>query len=451
MVVQLPDNALAAAVGVQIYSYLCLICSSLMVFLVCKHRERDSYVALFSYATLVSAAGSIAQQLHTIVAWEDVKTEQFYYVHKNLGSPELAIAGPSYGLDLVLFYIQYYCYNVEGFLTLFWAFALAFSIFNPSESNQHQRIRRRRGIFSKVVAFLLPAVFISFLQLPAVRSSTPAFITLADFSLAASLSLGSILVVVILAKYIQTRRKLHRWTVRFPLPRDANDNGEDGQDLESESIYDGWLIVRFAIALLFIEVFQILTILSEVAQINNNKKEALPADPDISATRAKVDFVEFIPGVSAGLLVFLVFGTTRTCQRTILGLFIPRRFRPETTSINSPSSTPRLDHQSRTFLTSPSLESGSRISPEPIPSQLGERISQLRSSYPELELTRSQSLGSRTTDGIENREADNTDTCSLYSSNASKLNPRENTREGQSSTYKGVYSSRKSDDEAENN
>ncbi|KAI0451526.1 hypothetical protein F5B21DRAFT_380726 [Xylaria acuta] len=433
MVVQLPDDALAAAVGVQIYSYLCLICSSLVVFLVCKHRERDSYVALFSYATLVSTAGSIAQQLHTLVLWEEVKTEQFYYVQDNLGSPELAIAGPSYGLDLVLFYIQYYCYNVEGYLTLFWAFSLAFSIFNPSGLHQYQRVRGKRGLLSKVVAFLLPAVFISVLQLPAVKNSTPAFITLADFGLASSLSLGSILVVAILAKYIQTRRKLHRWTVRYPLPRDAN--GEDEQDLGSEdSIYDGWLIVRFAIALFFIEGFQILTILSEVTQINNNKKEAQPAEPDISAAHARVDFVEFIPGVSAGLLVFLVFGTTRTCQRTIFDSLIPRRFRAGTTSVGSRSSTPRFDHRSRTFLASPSLESGSRRSPEPNASQPGEQTSHMRSSYPQLEHTGPQSLGSRTTDVIENQEVDNIDTCSLCSSNASKLSPREDAQEGHSST-----------------
>lgn len=42
MVVQLPDGALATAVGVQIYSYLCLLCSALMIALVCKHREKDS-------------------------------------------------------------------------------------------------------------------------------------------------------------------------------------------------------------------------------------------------------------------------------------------------------------------------------------------------------------------------------------------------------------------------
>ncbi|RWA09142.1 hypothetical protein EKO27_g5972 [Xylaria grammica] len=255
MVVQLPDSALAAAVGVQIYSYICLICSCLIILLVCKHRERDSYVALFSYCSLVGTLASIAQQLHTIVLWDDVKTEQFYYVLEHPG-PELAIAGPSYGLDLVLFYIQYYCYNVEAMLALFW-------------------------------------------------NSIAAFITVADFNLAASLTLGSIVLVAILIKYIHTRRRLHRWTVRYPLSRDLNSNsGESGLDSDSEhhSIYDGWLIVRFAIALAFIEAFQILTILSEVAQIRGNREEVLPEQPDISAARAVVDFVEFIPGVSTGLL-----------------------------------------------------------------------------------------------------------------------------------------------------
>ncbi|TRX88375.1 hypothetical protein FHL15_010751 [Xylaria flabelliformis] len=395
-----------------------------------KSEALALHVALFSYATLVSTSGSIAQQLHTIVVWEDVKTEQFYYVHDNLGSPELAIAGPSYGLDLVLFYIQpAYWVNYKT-KKINRAFALAFAIFKPSESIQHHCIRRRRGIISKVVAFVLPAVFISFLQIPAVRNSTPAFITLADISLAASLSLGSILVIVILAKYIQTRRKIHRWTVRFPLPRDPNDNGEE----EQESLYDGWLIVRFAIALLFIEAFQILTILSEVAQTNNNKKEALPAEPDISAAHAKVDFVEFIPGVSAGLLVFLVFGTTRTCQRTIFSLLIPRRFRAETTLVDNRTSTPRFDHQSSTFLTSPSLESSSRPTPELIPSQLGEQTPRSRSSYSELERTRSQSFESRATDEIENQEVDNTSTCSRYSSDANNNDCRGKVQEEQSST-----------------
>lgn len=42
VVVQLPHDALAAAVGVQIYSFLCLLCSCLMLVLACKHRAKDS-------------------------------------------------------------------------------------------------------------------------------------------------------------------------------------------------------------------------------------------------------------------------------------------------------------------------------------------------------------------------------------------------------------------------
>lgn len=125
MVVQLPDEALAAAVGVQIYSYICLLCSSLIILLVWKHHEKDSCkndhahryvdlyanhvctdVALLAFSTFLSTAASIAQQVHTLVRWEEVKTDQFHYVQEHVGRPELVLAGPSYGLDLVLFYIR---------------------------------------------------------------------------------------------------------------------------------------------------------------------------------------------------------------------------------------------------------------------------------------------------------------------------------------------------------
>ncbi|TGJ88070.1 hypothetical protein E0Z10_g680 [Xylaria hypoxylon] len=276
-----------------------------MILLVYKHREKNSYVALFSYCTFVATAASIAQQLHTIVLWDEIKTRQFYYLREKVGNPEIVIAGPSYGLDLILFYIQYYFYNVEGILILVWAFALAFSIFDPSGPSQPQRVSRRFGVFAKTIAFLQPGLLIGLLQAPVIRKTTAAFLVLADFNLAISLTLGSVFIVAVLIKYIQTRRRLHRWTIRIPPSRDSNNNGgETGQDSESEqSIYDGWLVVRFIIALLFIEAFQILTILSGFSQANNSKEDVMPEQPDLSAARAVVDFVTFIPGVSIGLLV----------------------------------------------------------------------------------------------------------------------------------------------------
>ncbi|KAI1359482.1 hypothetical protein F5Y08DRAFT_319505 [Xylaria arbuscula] len=388
MVVQLPHDALAAAVGVQVYSFFCLLCSCLMIALACKHRAKDSYVSLLSYTILVNVAASIAQQLHTIVLWNEIKTNQFYYVHQHLGSPELAVAGPSYGLDLVLFYLQYYCYNVEGMLTLFWAFALATSIFSPLGSHSQHRISRRLSILSKTSAFLLPAVLIALLQIPAVKSSTPAFITLADVLLGVSLTVGSLLLAAILFKYIQTRRRLHRWTIRYPISRNFNEaEGENGQssDFGSDSanrIYDGWLIVRFTVAFVFIEVFQILSTLSEVAKIRDNRKEVLPDEPDISAERARGDLVLFLPGVSAGILVFLVFGTTKACKRTVYSVLMPCLVRRRRAVVNTENTPTRIDPHLGDFVTT--VSAGPRMSSEPTPPH-SERPSLKITSYPELE------------------------------------------------------------------
>ncbi|KAI1426256.1 hypothetical protein F5Y12DRAFT_783993 [Xylaria sp. FL1777] len=435
MVVQLPVDALAAAIGVQIYSFVCLICSSLMILVVVKHRATGSYVALLAYTTFINTAASIAQQLHTIVLWDEIKTTQFYYVHHHLGSPELAIAGGSYGLDLVLFYIQFYCYNVEGILTLFWAFSLAFSIYSPSGSIAHPRISRKACIISKAVAFLVPMILVALLQVPAVKNSTAAFLTLADVSLAASLFLGSILLAGILAKYIHTRRRLHRWTIRYPLSRDMNRNeAESGQDSDSHSenrIYDGWLIVRFSIAFLFIEAFQILSILSEIAQTNNNTKKVLPAQPDTSASHAQTDFISFIPGVSTGLLVFLVFGTTEACKRTLYVLFIPCRFRRGTTLINNDAPM-GPEYQAGTFLAPELIEPSSRRTSEPTPSHREERESPPRISYTEHEPTQPESLQSQEKSQADSQESDN-GACSFNIFDSCKFSQQGDTQRGQSS------------------
>ncbi|KAI1311754.1 hypothetical protein F5Y03DRAFT_391310 [Xylaria venustula] len=414
MVVQLPEGALAAAVGVQVFSYFCLLCSSLMILLAYKHRATASYVALLSYTTFVNTAASIAQQLHTIVLWNEIKTTQFYYVQKHFGSPELAIAGSSYGLDLGLFYIQYYCYNVEGILTLFWAFSLAFSIYSPYISFASGYASRKSSIISKAVAFLLPATLISLLQIPAVKNATAAFLTIADISLAASLFLGSILLIAILAKYIQTRRRLHRWTIRYPLSRDMSENGgQSGQDSDLDSgnrIYDGWLIVRFSIAFLFIEAFQILSILSELTQANNNTEKVLPEQPDTSACRARVDFVEFLPGVSTGLLNFLVFGTTQACKQTLYVSFVPRKFRRGTTTENTDEPA-GPDDRAGTFITSASAEQDLRRTSGQAHSQLEERESPNAISHTEFESTQPQILQSREKSQVE--QLKDTGACSL--------------------------------------
>ncbi|KAI1185590.1 hypothetical protein F5B17DRAFT_407312 [Nemania serpens] len=343
MAVQLPDGAMATAVGVQIYSCLCLFCSSLMILLVWKHRERSSYIALISYATFLSIASLIGSQLFNIVRWDYIKTTQHNNLLKYGWRPELILTGGSFGPDLVFFYLEFYGFNMAAILTLFWAIILAYSIFHPSELDWHRRISRTSRILAKSTAVILPLVVVGLMQVPAIRSSIAGYLTVANLVLAPSVTLGSILLVAILAKHIQTRRKLHRWIVRLPLPRRPNEEGgEDEWDLDSrESIYDRWLTVRLAIVLLFIQAFQIWTIINQHAlgSVKNNMKDLLPQEPDLSAARARHDFVQFLPASSAGLLLFLVFGTTQTCMCTMYSWFVPHIFRRETAPTITPAST----------------------------------------------------------------------------------------------------------------
>ena len=49
---------------------------------------------------------SIAQQIHTIAGFRDIKTAEYNNIVAHVGNPELNITGGATGLDLVLFYIR---------------------------------------------------------------------------------------------------------------------------------------------------------------------------------------------------------------------------------------------------------------------------------------------------------------------------------------------------------
>jgi hypothetical protein len=59
-----------------------------------------------SYSTALGSGASIAQQIHTMIRWRDIKIAQHQHALDNLGNAELIIAGQSQGLDLVLFYLR---------------------------------------------------------------------------------------------------------------------------------------------------------------------------------------------------------------------------------------------------------------------------------------------------------------------------------------------------------
>ncbi|KAH8900054.1 hypothetical protein GQ53DRAFT_207634 [Thozetella sp. PMI_491] len=251
----LPTEAHATCAGILVYSFACLFASLIVLWLVWVHNERKSYVALLAFFTSLSTLASIIQQIHTIIDWEGIKTEQHRYLSNNIGNPEIAIAGSSYGLDLVLFYIQFYSYNVESMLTMFWAAELAYSVFRvEANTPTFMGVRIKPGLVAKGAAILLPIIQVSLLRSRAVQRNTPAFLVLANMIMIFSLASGSLLLLVILVKYIYSRRALISWNVRYG--RESRRTGASqlrSQDsslaqVPHRSIYDRWLVVRFTIA-----------------------------------------------------------------------------------------------------------------------------------------------------------------------------------------------------------
>ncbi|TDZ25643.1 hypothetical protein Cob_v000832 [Colletotrichum orbiculare MAFF 240422] len=349
MAVQLPPEELGTAVAILVYSFFCLACSCTMAWLTHVHREAISYVALVSYFTGLSTAGSIAQQLHTLVRWRDIKLEQFHHSAAHVGNPELAIAGQSTGLDLVLFYIQFYCYNVEAALTFFWR-----SIFQlePVKSR-----RRRVNYIAKGVAVLLPALLMGILRLEAVQQRAVTFLILADSIMGFCLSGSGALLIVILVKYMHTRKNLLSWNVRYGQRSDSTKNSDTTLVIDANagrrstrSIYDRWLVVRFSIAFVSLAIFQVVTIMFQVSSARQNTRDSLNDTPDLSTSRLHTDLVLFLPGVSASLLTFVVFGTTKTFRDYLVEKLVPGRVRSvrRRGGKQAPSSSPRRSGMAQT-------------------------------------------------------------------------------------------------------
>lgn len=63
-------------------------------------------IAMLTFFVSLHTVASIMQQIHTIVAFKDVKTKEWENIAANVGSPELNITGGATGLDRVLFYIR---------------------------------------------------------------------------------------------------------------------------------------------------------------------------------------------------------------------------------------------------------------------------------------------------------------------------------------------------------
>ncbi|KAI0483959.1 hypothetical protein GGR56DRAFT_679322 [Xylariaceae sp. FL0804] len=189
---------------------------------------------------------------------------------------------------------------------------------------------------------ILPLITILLLRVPQVQRIFVLFIILADIPLMLSLTIGSSLMVAILVRYVKTKRKLSHWT-----PPGGSDNTDRSKGTTSttrsgptrtmstvrskpkpkkQGIYDRWLMVRFTVAFVVLGIFDITNTLFQLTAAQNNRHDLGSTTPDLTAARANSTLFLFMPGITPGIALFLIFGTTAGHRAKMYETFVPRRW-----------------------------------------------------------------------------------------------------------------------------
>ncbi|KAI0130259.1 hypothetical protein BJ170DRAFT_307871 [Xylariales sp. AK1849] len=342
MAIELPSEVYGAAVGVLVYSFLALFCNGMVVWLTWTHRERTSYVALIGYTIFLSTTANIASQIHFYIDFNWWMTAMWEAATANPNDPQIIISNGAVGIDLGLWYFRQYTYSIGSMLVLFWAFALLQAVYGWAAEPHLKVFLNRVNAVGKGVSITLPILPICLLQFKAIQSSLGAFMFLANVILMISLAGGCFLTAAILIRYIQSRRQLIAWNVRYDNAqstesiRSAAPRNSRSHRKERCGIYDQWLITRFTIAFVVLSVFQLTNMLFQFAGMSNNHRDASAPAPDLSVDRAKQTTVLWMPGPAPSFLLFIVFGTTAPFRRYMYATFVPKRWRrmPEKTMQN---------------------------------------------------------------------------------------------------------------------
>ncbi|KAK0390003.1 hypothetical protein NLU13_3576 [Sarocladium strictum] len=340
----IPAGAVGTVVGVLVYCCICFITSITMIWLSWTHDERTSYVAMLSYFATISIAFSLIQQIHDLATYQHLVQKQFENAKAHPDNPEIVIANGSTGFSLVMYYIQYYCYNVEAMCVMFWAAYLAQSVYGLSAQSRLKVMLRRINDGGKIFAMLFPLTTILLLRVPQIQNHFVVFILIADLPLMLSLLFGCILMVMIVGRYVHTRRKFLIWseqvgnsqsnigtssydhTVTTASKTNVTSSMPNAGGRRSRNMWDRWLLVRFTIAFLCLSIFEVTNTLFQIMSVTNADRDAQSTTPDFSAARAKRTWVFFMPGVTPGLFIFVVFGTTTTLRKYMYQKLVPKRW-----------------------------------------------------------------------------------------------------------------------------
>ena len=120
-----------------------------------------------------------------------------------------------------------------------------------------------------------------------------------------SFGLGSILMLAVLVRYIYTRHQISS------IQGSSNPaTGSSGGPSTTRIKVDKVLLLRFSIAFVILAAFEVTIVCFEFQRKTTTDVLAQQQSPDLSTSSAVSEILLFIPGVTAGLVAFLLFGTT---------------------------------------------------------------------------------------------------------------------------------------------
>ncbi|OHF03897.1 hypothetical protein CORC01_00759 [Colletotrichum orchidophilum] len=301
-------------------------------------------IACISYATLIITTTSICQQFYDYVYWRDILTDQFYYSRQNADNAEVQYHKGAQGIKLVLGYIRIFGFTIASTFVFFFALSLAASVYGWFAATP--RTTHTISTVGRVLPIVLTSITVGLMHSPPVQESFLVYMFVANTQFVLSLFGSAVLLLMILFKYVNSRRTLTSWNVLYGNPG-ASLPSSNGGSSKARSIwlgngssrggrsraysgagtnntYDSWLVIRLSIAFAVLCVFEYTNIIPRIAASNHTIDTAKNLMPDLSVKRARSSIRGYVSGVSPSLVAFLVFGTTKTFQRKMYDTFMPK-------------------------------------------------------------------------------------------------------------------------------
>ncbi|KAI1133262.1 hypothetical protein F5Y10DRAFT_228620 [Nemania abortiva] len=335
---QLPEGTLGDAVGVLIFTFICLFTNILLLWLYWITNERLSYIALLGYLAVLCTASSIIQQIYNYTLWDDLLWQQLAYIKANYKNADVIFNNGNFGFMRVLAIIRLFCYIVESSYLLAYCVRVTLTVYNFWATRRSAE--RIAAVVGRVAPIILALITIGLLQTPAVQSSFTVYMIVANVQSVGSCAASIVLLFIIIRLYIQSKlawRQVEQSEGSGFWSRLRNSSSSDGSKDQSSitPVYssqatifdDNWVVVRLSIAVILISAFIVANIVTHLPQRDDVERDAKADSPDLSPERARSNIIGYIFGVTPGLAIWIVFGLTKDFRQIMYETFIPRSWR----------------------------------------------------------------------------------------------------------------------------